>query len=159
MCSEWGLCSILKIQDFSIIEGQSLQAKLNPEKGSLNDHLPKQLYSLKKPLHGLLGNGQENKIESIPEGVDKLLLRNYDCLYHFDGKGKPLQIFIPENYLTKAVRYVDPSIGQQNHEKIIDAARKSISEEEKKFFQKEEKINNGMRRSHQGTVDHFLAKM
>ena len=73
--------------------------------------LPNICETIHKTLYCLLGNGRK-VVLTIPEIVDELLHRNYPELIDFNGT-KKLVIFVPEWYLTKAIKYVEPSRGQE----------------------------------------------
>merc|ERR1712083_886949 len=65
----------------------------------------KKLRKIMRDLIFLLGHNQ--RMNSIPEAVAALLKRNYPELVKWNGDSK-LVIFVPEHYLNKAVKYVDP---------------------------------------------------
>ena len=118
-------CEILKSQTFNLSDGQKLEERLKP--GEAIEKFGK----IQKKLHCLLGNGQ-NKVLTIPEIVNKLFIRNYPETVDFDGNGK-LIIFIPEWFLTKAIKCVDPSRSQQ----LNDCAEQlsSLCPERKRYFE------------------------
>ena len=83
--------------------GKKLAAKGNTEK---------KLRKIMKELIVLLGHGKF--ANSIPEAVATLMVRNYPELVKWTGKEQEaIVIFIPEYYLSRAVKYVDPSKGAQ----------------------------------------------
>ena len=90
-----------------------------------------------KELIVLLGHGKF--ANSIPEAVAKLMERNYPELVKWSGKDA-IVIFIPEYYLSRAFKYVDPSKIDQKLEYSKQAAeampeRKQEFKEHEKFFQ------------------------
>ena len=84
-----------------------------------------------KELIVLLGHGKF--ANSIPEAVATLMVRNYPELVKWTGKEQEaIVIFIPEYYLSKAVKYVDPSKGAQKLEYSKQAAE-AIPERKQEF--------------------------
>ena len=63
-----------------------------------------------KELFVLLGHGERAK--NLQDAVARLLVRNYPELVEWTG-GTKLVIRIPDFYLNKAVKYVDPKRGGQ----------------------------------------------
>ena len=125
------LCGILKTQNFNFSDGPKLEEKLT------NHHDSDKFGKIQKKLACFMGYGR-NETLSIPEIVDRLLPRNYPELVNFDGTQK-LVIFVPEWYLTRAVKHVDPSrsaLLRQNSEDAANACpeRKRYFETNKKFY-------------------------
>ena len=125
------LCDVLKKVDFLLLDGPKLEEKLKAEYES--DKFGK----IRKKLYCLLGNGR-NEILTILEIVNELLTRNYPELEEFDGTEK-LAIFVPEWYLTKAIKYVEPNRGSQLQTQSQEAAnlcpeRRQYFEDMKNFF-------------------------
>ena len=82
------------------------------KKLAVKDNSEKKLRKIMKELIVLLGHGKF--ANSIPEAVATLMVRNYPKLVEWSGKEhEAIVIFIPEYYLSKAVKYVDPSKGAQ----------------------------------------------
>ena len=92
-------CDLMKNQTFYSSQGPKLKEKLKNESDKFG--------SIEKNLNCLLGNGQ-NGFFPIPDIAERLLFRNYPEVVSFDGKGK-LVIFIPEWFLSKAFKCVNPS--------------------------------------------------
>ena len=125
------LCTVLKNQHFVESEGPSLNERLQP------DGISKTFGKIRKNLYCLMGNGNHGML-TITEIVAKLLPRNYPELVDFDDS-KRLMIFVPEWYLTKAVKYAEPSRGPQLQEfserlANICPERRGYFEELKKFY-------------------------
>ena len=100
-----------------------------------------------KELIVLLGHGKI--ANSIPEAVAMLMVRNYPKLVEWSGKEQEaIVIFIPEYYLSKAVKYVDPSKGAQKLEYSKQAAE--AMPERKKEFKEHEKVFLGGLRTWRG---------
>ena len=124
------LCGILKTQNFNSSDGPKLEERLTNQD---SDKFGK----IQKKLACFMGYGI-NETLTILEIVDRLLPRNYPELVNFDGSQK-LVIFVPEWYLTKAVKYVDPSRSALLRQYSEDAAnacpeRKRDFETMKKFY-------------------------
>ena len=102
------LCNTLNNQNLNKSEGPSLKEKLQPGQGD------NRFGKIQKNLNCLLGNGR-NQVLTIPEIVEELMPRNYPEWVDFDGTGK-LVTFVPDWFLTKAPKYVDPSRGPQLQE-------------------------------------------
>ena len=98
-------CTFLKLQSFNLESNSNSETS---DSQSRNSKIKKKPRKIMKNLIALLGNGEW--ANSIPEAVAKLLIRNYPDLIEWDGKAK-LVIFIPEFYLNKAVKYVEPARG------------------------------------------------
>ena len=94
-------CEVMKNHTFNSSAGPKLEEKLKPGEGS------QKFGRIQKNLYCLLGNGND-KVLTIPEIANELLIRNYPEVVGFDGEGK-LVIFVPEWYLTKASTCVEPS--------------------------------------------------
>ena len=94
-----------------------------------------------KELIVLLGHGEF--ANSIPEAVAKLMVRNYPELVKWSGK-EAIVIFIPEYYLSKAVKYVDPSKGAQKLEYSKQAAE-AMPERRQEFKEHEKVFLGGLR--------------
>ena len=137
-----GLCNILKNQKFTQSEGPCLKERLRPEQG------PNKFGKIQKQLCCLLGNGR-NQVLTIPEIVDELMPRNYPELVDFDGTEK-LVTFVPEWYLTKAPRFVDPSRSPQ----LQDYSEQLANEcpEQRRYFEDIKKFFMGGRRTHRGEL-------
>ena len=138
------LCDILKKQNFDKSEGPFLEDRPKPDRG------PNKFGKIHKNLNCLLGNGR-NQVLTIPEIVDELFPRNYDEMIHFDGTEK-LVTFVPEWYLTKAPKYVDPSRGPQLQEYSERMANEQLCPERKKVFEEMKKFHLGGRRTHRGEL-------
>ena len=94
-------CEVMKTQTFITSDGPNLEEKLRHSNGS--DKFGK----VEKNLNCLLGNGK-NGIFTISDITNKLFIRNNPELVSFDDKGK-LVIFVPEWYISKAIKCIDPS--------------------------------------------------
>ena len=138
------LCDILKIQNFSKSEGQSLKDKLQPDQGS------NKFGKIHKNLNCLLGNGRD-QVLTIPEIVEELLPRNYPEVVDFDDT-KKLVTFVPEWYLTKAPKFIDPSRGPQLQEYSEQMANELLCPERKKVFEDMKKFHLGGQRTHRGEL-------
>ena len=132
------VCEVLKKQNFKLIEGSTLEEKLKPNRES--DKFGK----IQKKLHCLLGNGR-NVTLTIPETANELLIRNYPELVEFQGdtQEKKMVIFVPEWYLTKAVKYVEPSRGEQLERYSEEAKAAAECPERKKVFEDMRKFHIG----------------
>ena len=147
------LCGILKTQAFRKLEGEKLDEKLANVRDS------NKFGKIEKELYCLLGNGR-NELLSIPEIVNELLPRNYPELNGFGGekrqlafwKKKNLVIFVPEWYLTKAPKYVDPTRGPDLEKYSEEAAAASSCAERKKYFDDMKKFHIGGQRQHRGEL-------
>jgi hypothetical protein len=146
------LCGILKTQAFRKIEGEKLDEKLANLRSS------NKFGKIEKELHCLLGNGR-NEVLTIPEIVNELLPRNYPELNEFRGEGKltfwkksNLVIFVPEWYLTKAPKYVDPTRGPDLEKYSEEVASSSLCPERKKYFDDMKKFHIGGQRQHRGEL-------
>ena len=100
-----------------------------------------------KNLICLLGHGHIAK--TIPEAVAKLLARNYPEVIEWNGDSK-LVIFVPDFYLNKAVKYVEPSRGEELIAFCQDVARSDSVKQE--YFKGHEKIFLGGKRTYSGEV-------
>ena len=92
--------------------------------------------------HGVL-------VKSIPGAVAKLLARNYPELVEWNGNTK-LVIFIPDYYLNKSVKYVEPSRGSE-----LAAFCKELAEsypERKEDFEQHENVFTSGKRMYCGEV-------
>ena len=136
------LCDILKNQNFTKSDGPNLKEKLKSEEGS------NKFGKIYKKLIVLLGNGK-NLVLTIPEIAEELLLRNYPELIGFDGSQKCV-IFIPEWYLAKAVRYVDPSRGPELQQYSEQSA--NLCPERRMYFEDLKKFYMGGQRTYGGEV-------
>ena len=109
------------IPDDQVAEGaremRKLGRKLAKKKGLTKRD--KKLRKIMKELIILLGHGQQ--VNSIPEAVAALLERNYPDLVKWNGD-KKLVIFIPDFYLNKAVKYVNPNRADEVLKKLEEAA-------------------------------------
>ena len=121
-------CEVFKNQTFNSSDGPKLEEKLKPNNGS--DKFGK----IEKNLNCLLGNGR-NGIFTIPEIANQLFTRNYPEVEGFDGKGK-LVTFIPEWYISKAIKCVDPSRSStlQDYSKEL-TSDPDLSPERRKYFE------------------------
>ena len=114
--------------------GKKLAVKGNSEK---------KLRKIMKELIVLLGHGKF--ANSIPEAVAMLMVRNYPELVKWSGKEqKAIVIFIPEHYLSKAVKYIDPSKGAQKLEYSKQAAE-AMPERRQEFKEHEKVFLGGLR--------------
>ena len=136
------LCGVLKIQAFRKLEGEKLDEMLANVRGS------SKFGKIEKELFCLLGNGR-NEVLTIPEIVNELLPRNYPELNEFRGE-KNLVIFVPEWYLTKAPKYVDPRRGPELEQYSQEAA--NLCPERKKYFDDMKKFHIGGQRQCTGEV-------
>jgi hypothetical protein len=132
--NEHVLCEVLGIQKFDSSDDPKLEEKL----GELSEGSDK-FVKIHKKLCVMLGNGRV-ELSTIPDIVDKLMPRNYPEVNDFDGSTK-IVTFVPDWYLTTAVRYVDPSRGPQ----LQKFAEEETFESEKRFFM-------GGRRQYSGEV-------
>ena len=138
------LCDTLNYQNFSKSEGPSLKDKLQPDQG------PNKFGKIQKKLNCLLGNGR-NQVLTIPEIVEELMPRNYPEWVDFDGTGK-LVTFVPDWFLTKAPKYVDPSRGPQLQEYSEQMANEQLCPERKKVFEDMKKFHLGGQRTQRGEL-------
>mgnify|MGYP001440582905 CR=1 FL=1 len=139
------LCATLKNENFQRSEGPSLEERLKP------DQMSTKFGKIEKNLYGLLGNGR-NQVLTIPEIVAEVLPRNYPEVVDYDGTGK-LAIFIPEWYLTKAMKYVEPSRGPQLQEQSERLAnRSSLCPERRKYFEDLKKFYMASQRTNRGEL-------
>ena len=138
------LCDILNNQNFTKSEGPSLRDKLEPDQGS------NKFGKIHKNLNCLLGNGRD-QVLTIPEIVEELLPRNYPEVVDFDGTGK-LVTFVPEWYLTKAPKYVDPTRGPQLQEYSKQMANEQLCPERRKVFEDMKKFHVGGQRTQRGEL-------
>ena len=95
-----------------------------------------------------MGNGR-NEILTIPEIVNTLLTRNYPEVEEYDGK-KKLVVFVPDWYLTTAIKYVEPSRGRELKKYSREAA--DLCPERRKYFEEQEKIFMGGERQYAGEL-------
>ena len=137
--NDTNFCKVLKKQNFKLIEGTTLEEKLLDSSGK-SDKFGK----IQKKLHCLLGNGR-NVTLTIPETANELLIRNYPELVEFQGdtQEKKMVIFVPEWYLTKAVKYVEPSRGEQLERYSEEAKAAAECPERKKVFEDMRKFHIG----------------
>ena len=153
-------CAFLKIQKFPPLSNVRVEIEVNS--GSHIENSPreirrianqlarnrnseKKLRKIMKELIILLGHG--TFASSIPDAVAKLMKRNYPDLIEWNGNSK-LVIFIPEFYLNKAVRHIDPSKGKaklQHCEEVIES-----NTERKEDFEKQRNIFLGGMRTWRG---------
>ena len=138
------LCDILKIQNFSKSEGPSLKDKLQPDQRS------NKFGKIHKNLNCLLGNGRD-QVLTIPEIVEELLPRNYPEVVDFDGT-KKLVTFVPEWFLTKAPKYIEPSRGPQLQDYSEQVANEQSCPERKKVFEDMKKFYMGGQRTQRGEL-------
>ena len=137
--NDTSFCKVLKKQNFKLIEGTTLEEKLLDSSGK-SDKFGK----IQKKLHCLLGNGR-NVTLTIPETANELLIRNYPELVEFQGdtQEKKMVIFVPEWYLTKAVKYVEPTRGKQLEKYSEVAEAEAECPERKKYFEDLRKFHIG----------------
>ena len=137
------------IPDDQVAEGaremRRLGRKLAKKKGLTKRD--KKLRKIMKELIILLGHGQQ--VNSIPEAVAALLERNYPDLVKWNGD-KKLVIFIPDFYLNKAVKYVNPNRGDEVLKNLEEAAE--LHPERKEEFMKHRNALIGAKRVHRGEV-------
>ena len=131
------LCRILKTQNFNSSDGPKLEERLTNFQDS------RKFGKIQKKLACFMGYGT-NETLTIPEIVDRLLPRNYLELEEFDGTQK-LVIFVPEWYLTKAVKYVDPSRSVLLRQYSDDAA--NACPERKRYFESMKKFHTAGERT------------
>ena len=106
--------------------------------------------NLKNILKGLIDLlGPEDRAKDIHELIAKLFSKNYPEVEDWNGDTK-LQVFIPERYLNKAAKYVDPKRGDQ----LLDFCENVVQSnpERKKEFEKHCNDLIGPRRNYQGQV-------
>ena len=136
------LCAVLRNQYFEESEGPSLNERLQP------DEISKTFGKIRKNLYCLMGNGNHG-ILTIPEIVAQLLPRNYPELVDFDDS-KRLMIFVPEWYLAKAAKYVEPSRGPQLQEYSERLA--NLCPERRRYFEDLKKFYMAGQRTHCGEL-------
>ena len=136
------LCAVLRNQYFEESEGPSLNERLQP------DQISKTFGKIRKNLYCLMGNGNHG-ILTIPEIVAQLLPRNYPELVDFDDS-KRLMIFVPEWYLAKAAKYVEPSRGPQLQEYSERLA--NLCPERRRYFEDLKKFYMAGQRTHRGEL-------
>ena len=136
------LCDTLNNQNFSKSEGPSLKDKLQPDQGD------NRFGKIQKNLNCLLGNGR-NQVLTIPEIVEELMPRNYPEWVDFDGTGK-LVTFVPDWFLTKAPKYIDPSRGPQL--KGYSEQMANECPERRRYFEDMKKFFMGGQRTHRGEL-------
>ena len=136
------LCTVLEKQHFEESEGPSLNERLQP------DEISKKFGKIQKNLYCLMGNGN-NTMLTIPEIVAELLPRNYPELVDFNNS-KRLLIFIPEWYLAKAAKYIEPSRGPQLQEYSKTLA--NVCPERKKYFEDLKKFYMAGQRTYRGEL-------
>ena len=136
------LCAVLRNQYFEESEGPSLNERLQP------DEISKTFGKIRKNLYCLMGNGNHG-ILTIPEIVAQLLPRNYPELVDFDDS-KRLMIFVPEWYLAKAAKYVEPSRGPQLQEYSERLA--NLCPERRRYFEDLKKFYMAGQRTHRGEL-------
>ena len=135
-------CDVMKDQTFVCPHGH--HTKLTEK---LNDGLEK-FEKIQRRLYCLLDNGR-NEIFTIHEVVDELLQRNYPELNDFDGT-QQLAIFVPEWYLTRSIKYVEPSRGRDLLSYSDQAM--SLCPERKKYFEDLKKFYLGGQRTYRGEL-------
>ena len=135
-------CDLFKNQIFNSSDGPKLEEKLKLGQGT------EKFGKIQKNLHCLLGNGRD-VILTIPEVVNELLIRNYPEVIDFDGKGR-LVIFIPEWFLTKAIKCVDPSRSKQLKDYSEQVA--NSCPERKRYFDDLKKFYEGGHRMYRGEI-------
>ena len=143
------VCKVLRFQTFKEVPGEKLNEKL--ENIADSDKFGK----IQKRLQCLLGNGR-NEVLTIPKIVNELFPRNYPELYELQeeskwrGRKKPIKTFVPEWYLTKAPKYIEPKRGPEL-EKYSEQAASSWPER-KKYFEELRKFHIGGQRQHRGEL-------
>ena len=156
-------CEFLTLQDFDMTkievevdvipneqatetprEMKKLAKKLAKKNLSNRD---KKLRKIMRDLIFLLGQNQ--RMNSIPEAVATLLERNYPELVKWNGKTK-LVIFVPEYFLNKAVKYVDPRRGNEVLKNLEEAAVSNPDRKEE--FEKHSDAVLGAKRVYRGEV-------
>ena len=95
-----------------------------------------------------MGNGNHGML-TIPEIVAQLLPRNYPELLDLDDS-KRLLIFVPEWYLSKNVKYVEPYRGPQLQEYSESLA--NFCQERKRYFEDLKKFYMTGQRTHRGEL-------
>ena len=100
-----------------------------------------------KGLFDLLG--PEDRAKDIHQLIAKLFSKNYPEVENWNGDTK-LQVFIPEEYLNKAVKYVDPKRVDQ----LLGFCEEIVKSnpERKNEFEKHRNDLIGPRRNYQGQV-------
>ena len=141
------LCDLLSIQKFRTTECSNL---LEQKKSF---YASEKFGKIEKKLYCLLGNGK-NGVFSIEEIIDFLLMRNYPEINEmkhstfFHRKKKSQAIFVPDWYLIKAVKYVDPGRGP-GLQKYCETAM-STCPERKEYFQDMKNFHIGCQRTFRG---------
>ena len=107
----------------------------------------KKLRKVMKNLIVLMGPGV--LANSIHEATEKLMLRNYPELLDFDGTQK-LVIFVPDIFLTKVPKYLDPSRGPELQQYAEVAA--GLHPERRRFFDNLKKLYVGGHRTYVGEL-------
>jgi hypothetical protein len=107
----------------------------------------KKLRKIMRELIFLLGHNQ--RMNSIPEAVAALLKRNYPELVMWNGNTK-LVIFVPEHYLNKSVKFVDPKRGDEVLKNLEEAAESNPDRKEE--FEKHRDAVLGAKRVYRGEV-------
>ena len=100
-----------------------------------------------KGLFDLLG--PEDRAKDIHQLIVKLFSKNYPEVENWNGDTK-LQVFVPEEYLNKAVKYVDPKRVDQ----LLGFCEEIVKSnpERKNEFEKHRNDLIGSRRNYQGQV-------
>ena len=156
-------CDVLKVQDFDMTkiavevpvipdappaetarEMKKVQKKLAKKNLSKRD---KKLRKIMRDLIFLLGHNQ--RVNSIPEAVAALLKRNYPDLIEWNGDSK-LVIFVPDYYLNKAVKYVNPKGGKEVLKNLKEVAESNPDRKEE--FEKHIDAVIGAQRMYGGEV-------
>ena len=105
---------------------------------------------MKKILKGLFDLlGPEDRAKDIDELIAKLFSKNYPEVENWNGDTK-LQVFIPEKYVNKVVKYVDSSRVDQ----LIGFCEEIVKSnpERKNEFEKHGNDLIGPKRNHQGQL-------
>ena len=100
---ECNFCAVMKIRKFNTTATPNINGNVAEKV-----RREKKLRKIMKGLIMLLGHGE--RTTSVPDAVAKLMVRNYPELVDWKGDNK-LVIFVPEFYLNKAIKYVDPEKG------------------------------------------------
>ena len=156
-------CEFLKVQDFDMTkiavevpvtpdaqptetdrEVKKIVKKLAKKNLTKRD---KKLRKIMRELIFLLGHNQ--RVNSIPEAVAALLKQNYPDLVEWNGDTK-LVIFVPDYYLNKAVKYVNPICGNDVLKNLKEVAESNPDRREE--FEKHIDAVRGAKRVYRGEV-------
>ena len=156
-------CDVLKVQDFDMTkiavevpvtpdaqptetdrEVKKIVKKLAKKNLTKRD---KKLRKIMRELIFLLGHNQ--RVNSIPAAVAALLRRNYPDLIEWNGDTK-LVIFVPDYYLNKAVKYVDPKRGGEVFKNLKQVAESNLDRKEE--FEEYTNAYIGAKRVYRGEI-------